>query len=234
MKFGRMAKIISYGLILVCVLVGCEKSIEKKSFQEYVDYSGMLMTSLKNVYLPDSLMFLNLGALCYDIHTGKRYEKYGELDTNLRNGYHRAKEYRNYFESVPEEIKKIDVDSLLLNTNEIQNVPEWLFRKKMKYLDLSSNKILDFSIPKDCLVESINLRENLLKELPKGIFDCKVLKTIYLDKSLKKHSVKSDTILVYGKKIVFGMGFGDVADINELIERMQKNQYPKAVQLNEW
>ena len=192
------------------------------------------MTSLKNVYLPDSVMFLNLGALCYDPQTGKRYEKYGELDANTRNGYHQAKEYRNYFESIPERIKDIGVDSLLLNSNKIHDVPKWLLEKKIKHLDLSSNNIKDISVPENCMVESIDLRENILTEIPNGFFECDFLKTIYLDKYLKKHSVESDTILVYGKKMVFGEGFGNVTDVDELFERMQKNQYPKAVQLNEW
>lgn len=229
-----MVKIFSFFSVVLFFLFGCEKTIEKKSFQKYVDYSGMLMTSLRNVYLPDSLMLLNLGALCYDPQTGLRYEKYGDLDTNRKNEYRHAKEYLNYFDSVPEKIKDIWVDSLLLNSNKIRDIPNWLLRKKIKHLDLSSNNIKSVSVPENCFVESIDLRENPLTEMPKGLFECEYLKTIYLDKYLKKHSVDSDTILVHGKRLVFGEGFGNVTDVDELLERMQKNQYPKAVQLNEW
>ena len=220
--------------ILFFFLLGCDCSIKEKTFQKYVDYSGMMLTGLNTVFIPDSQILLNLGALCYDPQTGRRYEKYGEQNSNSRNRYLQAAEYRNYLNSVPLKIKDIWVDSLLLNSNGIRDIPDWLLRKKIKYLDLSSNKIQNLSIPKNCFLEAIDLRKNMLTEIPDGIFECEQLKTIYLDKSLKKHLVKSDTIIVYGKKLVFGEGLGEEDNLNELLENIKYNRYPQAIHLEKW
>lgn len=229
-----MAKIINFMSILFFFLLGCDCSIQEKKFQKYVDYSGMMLTDLSTVFIPDSQVILNLGALCYDPQTGRRYQKYGELNSNSKNRYLQAPEYRNYLNSVPLKIKDIWVDSLLLNTNEISDVPNWLLRKKMMYLDLSSNKIQNLSIPKNCYIESIDLRKNMLAEIPDGFFECEQLKTIYLDKSLKKHLVKSDTIIIHGKKLVFGEGLGEEDNLIQLLKNIEQNRYPRAIHLEKW
>ena len=224
--------IIDLIFIFLFFLVGCYDSAEKKSFQKYVDYSGMKMVDLKTVFIPDSQVVLDLGAICIDSYTQMRYNRQGEVDTRKHPCF-RIDNIRNYFESVPEQLKKAHIDSLLLNANNIQTIPEWLLKKELKHLDLASNKIQNISIPKECGVESIDLRGNLLTKLPEGTFQCEKLKILYLDKSLKKHSVVSDTIIVHSKKMIFGKGYGEI-DFLEKLKAKQNNQYPKAVYIDKW
>lgn len=233
-----MGKIISILFVLI-IVVGCENS-EQKSFVKYVDYSGMMLKNLNTVSIPDSQIVLDLGQLCV-AENKLRYSHHGKHRKNSQQYFknscfevsHGCETLRNYLDSVPEKIKNVWVDSLLLNSNEIKNVPQWLFQKKIKHIDLSNNKLQDFSIPQDCYIESIDLRQNRFSEIPKGIFGCKTLKRLYLDKTLKKYKVKSDTIIVHGKTLVFGDGMGDLT-LEELVNSPRGSQYPNAIQLEEW
>lgn len=231
-----MEKITSVFFALF-ILIGCENFDKSKSFVKYVDYSGMMLPNLNTVCLPDSQVVLDLGSIC--IAGDKlRYSQYGSHynDSNwyFKNDcHHETETHRNYLDSVPEKIKNVWVDTLILNTNEIESVPTWLYQKNIKHLDLTYNKIKKALIPRDCSVESIDFRHNLLEEMPMGVFECKKLKRLYLDKNLKKHKVKTDTILVHGKTLVFGYGIGDVSPMEGLL-MLNKSQWPKAVQLEEW
>lgn len=231
-----MGKIIN-SIIIFCVFLGCDNSRERKRFQEYVDYSGMMISDLNTVSLSDSQIVLDLGAVCID-SSRIRYEYGGDNSPSYFKHpcYHGTEIYRNYLKIIPSQIMNISVDSLLLNLNEIEDVPDWILKKKIKYLDLSSNKIKKISIPKDCLVESINLRDNMIKELPSDFFECPNLKTVYLDKATKKYPVNSDTILVYGKTLVFGNGLDFIERMEDMLYMLTlgKENYPKAVRLEKW
>ena len=219
--------------VFLLIFVGCSNQTEEISFQRYVDYSGMMIDDLKTYFLPDSLIVLNLGAICIDSYTQLRYNKWNEEDSRSHPCF-RMKDVRNYFDSVPVQLQKCKVDSLLLNTNEIHDVPNWLLKKKLKHLDLSANKIQSVSIPEDCQVESIDLRENQLSDLPDGTFQCEKLKVLYLDKSLKKHSVLSDTILVQEKRLVFDKGVGELDLLERLKARFEDGHFPYAIRLEQW
>lgn len=234
-----MEKITSI-IFLLLILIGCENPDKAKSFVKYVDYSGMMLTNLNTVSLPDSQVVLDLGSLCF-AGDKLRYSRYGS-HYNDSNWYfkndcfevtHGCKTLRNYLDSVPERIKSVWIDTLLLNSNEIKSIPVWLYQKKIKHLDLTYNKIKETLIPKDCSVESIDLRHNLFNEMPSGVFECKKLKRLYLDKNLKKHKVETDTILVHGKTLIFGYGIGDVSPMEGFL-MLNKSQWPKAIQLEEW
>ena len=226
-----MEKIIS---LLMLLLVGCEYTLENKTaFQRYVDYSGMMIENTNTIFFPDSQNVLDLGAVCIASDRKKYSNNHKEIIYFKNPCFHGTELFRNYLDSVPSQIKTIWVDSLILNTNEIRCVPSWLLKKNIKYLDLSSNKIQDVIMPSECMVETIDLRENPLVELPKGIFKCSRLKVLYLDKKLKKYNVKTDTIVVHGKKLIFGDGWGDFC-IDELYELRHDSHFPKAVYLDEW
>ena len=234
-----MEKIISV-FFAFSLLLGCENPDSSKSFVRYVDYSGMMLSNLNTVSIPDSQIVLDLGKLCvgenklrYSHHGKHRNDTLQYFKNTCFEVTHGCETLRNYLDSVPEKIKNAMIDTLLLNSNEIKYVPPWLCQKNIKHIDLSNNKIQDFSIPQDCFVESIDLRQNHLSEIPNGIFECKTLKRLYLDKNLKKHKVKTDTILVYGKTLVFGNGMGDLS-LEEFLNRPRGSQYPNAIQLEEW
>ena len=117
------------------MLLGCDNSIERKRFQEYVDYSGMMISDLNTVSLSDSQIVLDLGAVCID-SSRIRYEYGGENSPSYFKHpcYHGTEIYRNYLKIIPTQIMNISVDSLLLNLNEIEDVPDWILKKKMRLL----------------------------------------------------------------------------------------------------
>ncbi len=228
-------------LILLAFLFGCNDSTNQKSFVKYVDYSGMMLTNLNTVSIPDSQVVLDLGQVCF-LGDYLRYSRHSQNHQDS-NQYYKNEclddntlVLRNHLDSVSEKIRNIKVDSLLMESNEIKEIPNWLLKKNIKHLDLSYNKISKVLIPKDCNVESLDLRFNPITEMPEGTFECDHLKRLYLNPNLKKHDVKSDTILVYGKILVFGLGTGDLSDMSiaDISYRSSRNLWPKAVKLEKW